>query len=162
MCFVTSWLILFTGEEKFAFTPWGIVSGLFWVPGGIGTIYAVQNAGLAIGIGINSAFIVLVSFIWGIFIFDEHVHSRLVASISIGLMMLGIVGMAYFSAPTKSRTTIAEQIEEGGREEEDCERDGSARSGESVQSEGELCGCSPLAASERADDNDDGLILEDE
>jgi hypothetical protein len=49
------------------------VSGLFWVPGGIGTIYAVKNAGLAIGIGVGSSFIVLVSFTWGIFIF-EYVH----------------------------------------------------------------------------------------
>lgn len=46
MCFATSWLILLmpavtvvlVGEEEqssalFAFSPWGIVSGLFWVPG---------------------------------------------------------------------------------------------------------------------------------
>lgn len=32
VCFITSWLILLTGE-KFTFSPWGIVSGLFWVPG---------------------------------------------------------------------------------------------------------------------------------
>lgn len=31
VCFVTSWMILGFGE-KFTFTPWGIVSGLFWVP----------------------------------------------------------------------------------------------------------------------------------
>jgi hypothetical protein len=31
MCFLTSWLILLSGQ-KFVFTPWGIVSGLFWVP----------------------------------------------------------------------------------------------------------------------------------
>jgi hypothetical protein len=32
VCFVTSWLVLVAGEE-FTFSPWGIVSGLFWVPG---------------------------------------------------------------------------------------------------------------------------------
>jgi hypothetical protein len=32
MCFVTSWLILLFGES-FEFTPWGIVSAMFWVPG---------------------------------------------------------------------------------------------------------------------------------
>jgi hypothetical protein len=31
MCFCTAWLILLTGQS-FTFTPWGIVSGLFWVP----------------------------------------------------------------------------------------------------------------------------------
>lgn len=42
---------------------------MFWVPGGTATIYAVKNAGLAIGIGVGSSFIVLVSFTWGIFVF---------------------------------------------------------------------------------------------
>ena len=32
LCFATSWLVLMGGEE-FTFSPWGIVSGLFWVPG---------------------------------------------------------------------------------------------------------------------------------
>lgn len=32
MCFLTSWIVLAMGEE-FSFTPWGIVSGIFWVPG---------------------------------------------------------------------------------------------------------------------------------
>lgn len=38
VCFATSWLILLPnasgggGLEEFTFTPWGIVSGLFWVP----------------------------------------------------------------------------------------------------------------------------------
>lgn len=29
MCFLTSWIVLAFGEEL-TFTPWGIVSGLFW------------------------------------------------------------------------------------------------------------------------------------
>jgi hypothetical protein len=52
MCFVTSRLVLLAGEG-FSFTPWGIVSGMFSVPGGVATIYAIKNAGLAIGIGIG-------------------------------------------------------------------------------------------------------------
>lgn len=98
MCFITAWLVLLTGEEL-RFTPWGIVSALFWVPGGCATIYAVKAAGIAVGIGVGSSFIVLVSFIWGIFIFDEHVHSRFGASFAIFCMMLGLTGMAYFSSP---------------------------------------------------------------
>lgn len=43
MCFATSWLILLTGSESFTFTPWGIVSGLFWVPGYV-DISFLQNA----------------------------------------------------------------------------------------------------------------------
>jgi hypothetical protein len=33
MCFTTAWLILLVPHHHtFMFTPWGIVSGLFWVP----------------------------------------------------------------------------------------------------------------------------------
>jgi len=100
MCFITSWIFLLVRGEKFAFTPWGIVSGLFWVPGGVATIYAIKTAGLAIGIGVGSSFIVLVSFSWGIFFFDEHVHSRVQACSAVAFMLCGLVGMAYYSAPT--------------------------------------------------------------
>jgi glucose uptake protein GlcU len=109
MCFITSWLVLTLPNSSsndhagttslFTFTPWGIVSGLFWVPGGVATVYAVKKAGLAIGVGIGSSFIVLVSFIWGIIIFEERVHSRWAASLAILCMMMGIFGMSYFSRP---------------------------------------------------------------
>ena len=102
MCLATSWLVLTLPSAHaplLTFTPWGIVSGLFWVPGGVATVYAVKRAGLAIGIGIGSSFIVLVSFIWGILIFEERVHSRWAASLAIFCMMMGIVGMSYFSSP---------------------------------------------------------------
>ncbi|CAJ1936357.1 unnamed protein product [Cylindrotheca closterium] len=104
MCFLTSWVVLLLGEELI-FTPWGIVSGLFWVPGGVATVYAVKNAGLAIGIGVGSSFIVLVSFTWGIFVFDEYVHSRLDACFAVGCMMFGLLGMAYYSAPSVCHPT---------------------------------------------------------
>jgi hypothetical protein len=98
MCFITSWLVLF--QEDFSYSPWGIVSGLFWVPGGVATIYAVKAAGLAVGIGIGSSFIVLVSFVWGIFIFKERVHSKFAASLAIMCMVFGLLGMSYFSSPS--------------------------------------------------------------
>jgi len=107
MCFLTSWLVLAAGEP-FHFTAWGIVSGFFWVPGGVATIYAVKAAGLAIGIGIGSSFIVLVSFVWGIFVFDEQIHSRSGACTAIFLMMLGLFGMSYYSSPaTLAATAIS-------------------------------------------------------
>eukprot|EP00522_Entomoneis_paludosa_P018635 CAMPEP_0172463034 /NCGR_PEP_ID=MMETSP1065-20121228/45771_1 /TAXON_ID=265537 /ORGANISM="Amphiprora paludosa, Strain CCMP125" /LENGTH=377 /DNA_ID=CAMNT_0013218861 /DNA_START=215 /DNA_END=1348 /DNA_ORIENTATION=- len=98
MVFLTSWLVLLGGVE-FSFTPWGIVSGFFWVPGGTATVYAIKTAGLAIGIGVGSCFIVLVSFVWGVYIFREHVHSHFGAVLAIGFMMAGVMGMAYFSSP---------------------------------------------------------------
>jgi len=81
------------------------VLGFFWVPGGVATIYAIKAAGLAIGIGIGSSFIVLVSFVWGIFVFDEQIHSRSGACAAIFLMMLGLFGMSYYSSPATIDTT---------------------------------------------------------
>jgi glucose uptake protein GlcU len=117
MCFLTCWPILLAlrhfqqqpegdsdaepqiQQKLFEFTPWGIVSGLFWVPGGVATVYAVQSAGLALGIGIGSSFIVLVSFVWGVFVFAEPIHSRAGATFAIACMMAGLLGMSYYSAP---------------------------------------------------------------
>jgi len=98
MCFCTSWLVLLAGVP-FSYTAWGIVSCIFWVPGGVAMVFAIRNAGLAIAIGIGSSSIVLVSFIWGIFIFDEDIHSKIGASCAVGLMMMGICGMSYYSSP---------------------------------------------------------------
>lgn len=108
VCFVTSWLVLLAGVP-FSYTPWGIVSCLFWVPGGIATVFAIRNAGLAIAMGLGGSLIVLVSFVWGIFIFDEQIHSREGASGAIAMMMAGILGMSYFSSPHQAATVRGEQ-----------------------------------------------------
>jgi glucose uptake protein GlcU len=109
MCFLTSWLVLLLpGQREFTFTAWGIVSGLFWVPGGIATVYAVKAAGIAVASGVGSSFIVLVSFTWGIFIFRENVESKVGACLAIMFMILGICGMATFSSPTKDFAEIGD------------------------------------------------------
>ena len=97
MCFVTSWLVLAIGEPL-SFTPWGIVSACFWVPGGVAAIAGIKMAGLAVAMGTLSSFIVLVSFVWGIFVFDERIHSREMACLAIFLMMMGLCGMSYYSS----------------------------------------------------------------
>lgn len=99
ICFLTSWFVLCFGQE-FTFSPWGIVSGLFWVPSGIAAIYAVKNAGLAVSQGTWSSLIVLVSFFWGIFIFHECVHSKQMSSVAIFFMISGLWGMSYYSSNT--------------------------------------------------------------
>lgn len=103
MCFLTSWLVLLLGQEL-TYTPWGIVSGLFWVPGGVAAIYAIRSAGLGVSLGIGSTFIVLVSFTWGIFIFHEGVRTILGASIAIFFMVVGLWGMSYYSSPEQAHS----------------------------------------------------------
>lgn len=108
LCFITSWLVLLWGQE-FTFTSWGIVSASFWVPGGVATIYAVKTAGLAIAIGVGSSFIVLVSFTWGIFIFEEQVRSRFGACFAVFLMIAGLFGMSYYSSPEAASVAPREE-----------------------------------------------------
>lgn len=114
MCFLTSWLVLLLGVE-FSFTPWGFVSGLFWVPGGAFNIFAIRNAGLAVSQGIVSSSIVMVSFIWGHFLFKEPVQSEFIAYFAVTLIMGGLYGMSYYSSseekselPSLSSSTIDE------------------------------------------------------
>lgn len=111
MCFTTSWLVLAFGEP-FSYTPWGIVSAIFWVPSGVAAIAAIKMAGLAVAMGTLSSCIVLVSFSWGIFFFEEQIHSRGMACFAILLMMMGLCGMSYFS----SLETTAASCEEEGEE----------------------------------------------
>jgi glucose uptake protein GlcU len=100
----------FTVGEELTFTPWGIVSGIMLVPGGMCGVYAVKNAGLATSQGIWSSLKVLVSFVWGMFIFDELVKSRAGACFAVFLISVGLVGMSYFSSP--DAVSIAAQGQE--------------------------------------------------
>lgn len=100
MFFITSWLVLAFGEPL-TFTPWGIVSAFFWVPCGVAAIAGIKLAGLAVAMGTLASFIVLISFVWGIFVFDERIHSRGIASFAIFLMMIGLCGMSYYSSLEK-------------------------------------------------------------
>lgn len=72
-------------------------------------VYAIKAAGLAIGMGIGSSFIVLVSFTWGIFIFHEKVESRIGASFAVFLMMAGLWGMSYYSSPRAQQHLVEDE-----------------------------------------------------
>jgi Transmembrane family, TMEM144 of transporters len=54
----------------------------------------------------GSSFIVLVSFIWGIFVFGERIHSQFSACFAIFCMMLGLFGMSYYSSPQTTATMM--------------------------------------------------------
>jgi len=113
ICFISSFLTLPLFNQEFYFTPWGIISGLFWVPAGVAAIYAVQNAGLAVSQGIWSSVIVIVSFAWGIGFFHEQVRSRGMAAFAVLVMILGLWGMSFFSSPEGIEDTQDVTSEQG-------------------------------------------------
>lgn len=98
MYFITCWLVLFLDVE-FEFTSWGILSGLMWVTGGVCGIFGIRNAGLAISVGTWSSITVIVAFLWGILFFDEQVQSIVGTTFSVLLVLVGFLGMTYFSSP---------------------------------------------------------------
>lgn len=99
ICFLTSWLVVLFDQEV-TFTWWGVVSGLFWVPGGTFYVFGVKNCGIATTQGIVSSSIVTVSFIWGHFVFHEPVKSQIAAYAAVLVIMIGLVGMSLFSSTT--------------------------------------------------------------
>lgn len=120
---LTSWLVLLLGQE-FTFTKWGIVSGLFWVPGGAFNIFAIRNAGLAISQGIVASSIVMVSFVWGNLVFREPVKSQMAAYFAVWLIMAGLYGMSYFStAETLSSESSSNDLHRTDEEKEEEQQD---------------------------------------
>jgi len=104
MLFVTSWLILLLGES-FHFSPMGIISALLWVTGGMTGIFGIRNAGLAISVGTWSGVCVLVSFLFGTFVFRERVYSGVATLCGISMLLVGFAGMTYFSSPPSTSNT---------------------------------------------------------
>lgn len=100
MCFISSWSVLLLGAG-FKFSPWGLLSGLVWVTGGTAGIFGIRNAGLAVSVGTWSGICVLISFFWGLFIFDEKVRSFYQTCIGIIFLVSGLIGMTFFSSPER-------------------------------------------------------------
>lgn len=106
VCFLTSWLVILLGEEV-RWTSWGILSGLFWVPGAMAGIYGIRNAGLAIAVGTWSSIGVLTSFFFGIVIFQEGVKNFVSACFAFSCLIVGLIGMSrYSSTPASASTSL--------------------------------------------------------
>lgn len=109
-------------------SPWGIVSGLFWVPAGVAAVVSVKHvgtpaprrlhcavdahadehrAGLGVGQGVWSSLIVLVSFTWGAVVFQEPLQSVVGSLASVVALAAGIFGMAVIAAPQQTSTPRA-------------------------------------------------------
>eukprot|EP01120_Amphizonella_sp_Union-15-10_P003437 TRINITY_DN13855_c0_g1_i1.p1 TRINITY_DN13855_c0_g1~~TRINITY_DN13855_c0_g1_i1.p1 ORF type:complete len:371 (-),score=42.74 TRINITY_DN13855_c0_g1_i1:40-1152(-) len=89
---VTSFLVLTYND--FVFTPWGIVSGISWVPASVATVISITLVGLGIAQGIFNSLIVAVSFSWGAFYFKEPLRSIPLSALGIFILICGVFGMA--------------------------------------------------------------------
>ena len=96
VCFATCWLVLLLGEP-IQWSYWGIVSGLFWVPGAACGIYGIRNAGVAVAVGTWASIQVVSSCIFGIIIFQEKVKDVQQTMFAFVILMCGLVGMSRYS-----------------------------------------------------------------
>jgi hypothetical protein len=96
-CFATCWMVLWLGEDL-RWSSYGLLSGLFWVPGATCGVYGIQNAGLAVAVGTWSSIIVLTSFFFGIIVFQEKVKNLGFAFLGFCCLILGLVGMSKYAA----------------------------------------------------------------
>lgn len=122
VCFLTSWLIIPMGED-FSFTPWGIASGIFWVPGATAGIYGIRQAGLAIAVGTWSPLVVMVSVCWGIGVFHERVRSVPGAIGAVLLMSAGLSGMSVYSHSSPPPPSAKSAHEDGDTEAADSDEE---------------------------------------
>ena len=106
VCFLTCWGVLLLGEELL-FSPYGILSGLFWVPGASMGIFGIRNAGLAVAVGTWSSIAVLTSFFFGIIVFEEGVKDFGQTCLAFCLLIAGLIGMSKYSAPRPEKSVSA-------------------------------------------------------
>jgi len=76
------------------FTPWGILSAAIWVFSSILSIFAINNAGLAVSQGLWSGATIIVSFLWGALYFETILRSVPASVVALGLIVLGIAGIS--------------------------------------------------------------------
>jgi hypothetical protein len=119
--FVTCWGVKFLGVD-IAFTKWGLLSGFLWVLGGVGGIYGIRTAGLAIAVGTWASIMVMINFLFGILIFKEPVADIWGTLCSFMLLIIGLVGMSIYSAPQPRSQPLSVAVE--GCPEEEFSDDG--------------------------------------
>lgn len=113
VAFIACWVVtIMSNQRPYRLTAWGIASGLFSVPGGLASVYGVRSAGLAVAFGIYASVTVLTSFIWGVFIFNEHVSSKVGACCAASLLIAGLCGMAVHSHGQQTKPTRRKTCDE--------------------------------------------------
>jgi glucose uptake protein GlcU len=104
VCFATSFAFVWILGEPLVWSWYGLLSGLFWVPGATAGIYGIRNAGLAVAVGTWSSIIVLTSVFFGIVVFREPVRDVGDAVGAFLILIVGLVGMARYSSPASAET----------------------------------------------------------
>lgn len=74
----------------FEILPSGLLSGAIWTAGNILALYSVRLIGLSRTSPFLAGFSILISFLWGIFYFEEKFNYMILAIGAIGLLLAGL------------------------------------------------------------------------
>ena len=74
----------------FEILPSGLLSGAIWTAGNVLALYSVRLIGLSRTSPLLAGFSILVSFLWGIFYFEEKFSYMILAIGAIGLLLAGL------------------------------------------------------------------------
>lgn len=90
-CFATSWLVLAYVPLKF--TWWGMLGALIWVINGSAAVLAVQSVGIGLAQSLWSSLSIIVSYIWGAYVFKEEIQNHTLSFLSVFVMVVGMLGV---------------------------------------------------------------------
>ena len=85
----------------FEILPSGLLSGAIWTAGNILALYSVRLIGLSRTSPLLAGFSILVSFLWGIFYFEEKFSYMILA---IGAIVLLLAGLPFVTSASKTST----------------------------------------------------------
>jgi len=98
--------IFFLAATPRVFTPWGLLSGLFFVLSMAITFLAIARLGLGSATGIWSGTAIVVSFTWGVKVQGEEISRAGLAAPGMILLVTGLVVIAFNGQAASSRRKL--------------------------------------------------------
>lgn len=106
VCFATSWLVLIYTPLKF--TWWGLLGALIWVINGSASVLAVRLVGIGLAQSLWSSLSIIVSYIWGRYIFKEAAKNDTLSHVAVFVMVTGMLGIG--AAIGKGKVAISLEL----------------------------------------------------
>jgi glucose uptake protein GlcU len=114
--------IFFLAATPRVFTPWGLLSGLFFVLSMAGTFLAIARLGLGSATGIWSGTAIVVSFTWGVKVQGEEISKAGLAAPGMILLVIGLVVIAFNGQAASSRRKLEAKHQQDQLMDGDVER----------------------------------------
>ena len=99
-----------------SFTWYGLASAALWVPTSLLSLVAIKFIGISVGQAMWAGATVVVSFVWGVALFQETPSILALALLGLGLVLVGITGLSLCNTDAMKRLELRRS---GNQEEPD-------------------------------------------